>query len=136
MINSVVFDKSRLFAVRIMKLYKLLTSERHEPIISKQIARSGTSIGANITEAEYAVSRKDFLHKINLALKEAEETNYWLYVLFNSEYINSREYESIHSECCELCAMLTSIIVSTKKSLEKELLNKKKVNSETVSSEQ
>ncbi len=120
MTNSIVLDKSRIFAVRIIKLFKVLTADRHEFIISKQIARSGTSIGANVTEAEYSMSKKEFLQKMNLALKEAQETKYWLYVLLNSDYINTREYESINSECCELCAMLISIINTTKRNLVNE----------------
>ena len=87
--DNVVKDKSLEFAVRIVNLYKFLVNEQKEFVMSKQILRSGTSIGANIREAEQAQSRADFINKLNIALKEANETEYWLELLIRTEYIHS-----------------------------------------------
>ena len=94
--QNIVADKSIAFAIRMIKAYQFLCKEQHEYIISKQMVRSGTSIGANVCEAEHAESKADFVHKMSFALKEANETNYWLLLLNKSEYINSKEYDSIH----------------------------------------
>ena len=98
--------KSKNFAVRIVKLYKYLCDEKKEYILSKQVLRSGTSIGANLAEAEYAISEKDFLAKVYIALKESAETVFWLELLFQTEYITEAEYDSINEEALALLKML------------------------------
>ncbi|MBR5188868.1 MAG: four helix bundle protein [Paludibacteraceae bacterium] len=122
MMDNVVFDKSKLFAIRIIRLCKLL-QERKEYIISKQITRSGTSIGANISEAQFAISKKDFQAKMYIALKETYETLYWLELLFRTEYLTETEYESINNDCLELKKILSSITKTTKEKLTTEKQN-------------
>lgn len=100
--------KSKKFAVRIVNLYKFLCDEKKEFVLSKQILRSGTSIGANMAEAECAISRKDFLAKIYIALKECAETLYWLDLLHETEYITDIQYSSLQSDCEELRRMLSA----------------------------
>ena len=112
--ENIVKDKSLNFAIRIVNLYKYLVTEKRETVMSKQLLRCGTSIGANIREAEQAQSRADFLNKQNIALKEANETEYWLELLMKTEYITPKEYESINADCTELNKLLISIIKSTK----------------------
>ena len=116
---SIVYDKSKAFALRIVKLYKHLNSQYNEMIISKQLLRCGTSIGANITEAEYAISKKEFVMKMYIAFKECGETIYWLDLLFDSEYISEKEYNSIKSDCEELMRLLSSITKTTREKLSK-----------------
>ncbi len=116
---SIVYDKSKVFALRIVKLYKYLISQHKEPVISKKLLRCGTSIGANITEAEYAISKKEFVMKMYIALKECGETLYWLDLLFDSEYITEKQYQSIKSDCEELMRMLSSITKTTRERLDK-----------------
>lgn len=116
--KNIVANKSYAFALRIIKLYKYLISDKKEFVLSKQILRSGTSIGANVKEAEHAQSKKDFTHKMNIALKEANETEYWLMLLKDSEYINVDSFNSIHPDSVELIKLLSSIVKSSKKSLE------------------
>ena len=115
--ESLVKAKSKRFAIRIINLYRLLTESRGEYVLSKQILRSGTSIGANVTEALCGASRKDFLAKMYIAYKECAETEYWLELLLETGYIGSNESKSIMSDCTELKKMLTSITNTTKKSL-------------------
>ena len=117
--KNVVADKSYSFALRIIKLYKHLVAEHKEYVLSKQILRSGTSIGALVKEAEQAQSKADFLNKINISLKEANETEYWLMLLKESRYIDEKQYNSIMPECLELIKILISIVKSTKISLAK-----------------
>ena len=100
--------KSKKFAVRIVKLYKYLCVEKKEYVLSKQLLRSGTSIGANIAESECAISEKDFLSKIYIALKESVETIYWLDLLFETDYLSEIEYKSIKGDCEELRKMMSS----------------------------
>ena len=100
--------KSKKFAVRIVNLYKYLCDEKREFVLSKQVLRSGTSIGANIAESECAISKKDFLSKIYIALKECAETIYWLELLFETDYLSSEEYNSIIGDCEEIRKMLSS----------------------------
>lgn len=107
--DNVVADKSKAFALRIIKLYKYLCDEKCEFTLSKQILRSGTSIGANVREASRAQSKADFNSKIAIALKEAEETSYWLELLFESDYISANSFNSIYPECVELSKILMSI---------------------------
>jgi len=104
-------DKSFDFALRIINLYKYLINEQKEFILSKQLLRSGTSIGALVREAEYAQSKADFLHKLTISLKEANETEYWLQLLNKSNYINDKMFNSIHKDIHELLKLL---IASTK----------------------
>lgn len=100
--------KSKKFAVRIVNLYKFLRSDKKEFVLSKQILRAGTSIGANIAESECAISSKEFLSKIYIALKECTETVYWLDLLFDTEYITEKEYKSLKDDCEELRKMLSA----------------------------
>ena len=95
--DNVIVDKSKAFALRIINLYKYLCEEKHECILSKQLIRSGTSIGANIMEAIRGQSNADFTAKINIALKEASETEYWLELLHKSDYLTNEQFDSIHS---------------------------------------
>ena len=113
--NNVIVDKSFAFAVWTVHLYKHLTETKHEYVISKQILRSGTSIGANIKEAIRGQSKDDFANKLNISLKEASETEYWLDLLVATDYITKEEYESIHNDCLELIKLLTAIIKSSRK---------------------
>lgn len=112
--ENIVKDKSLSFAIRIVNLYKYLVADKRETVMSKQLLRCGTSIGANIREAEQAQSRADFLSKQNIALKEANETEYWLELLMRTGFITQNEYESINNDCVELNKLLISIIKSTK----------------------
>ena len=100
--------KSKRFAIRIVKLYKYLCDEKKEYVLSKQLIRSGTSIGANLAEAECAISKKDFLSKVYIALKECAETIYWLELLYETDFLTENEYVSIKSDCEELRKMLSS----------------------------
>ena len=109
-------EKSFLFAVRIVKLCRYLQEEKKEYILSKQLLRSGTSIGANVAESQQAQSRADFISKLNISLKEAAETNYWLRLLRASEYLTETEFSSVFEDCRELEKMLTSIIKSSRNS--------------------
>jgi len=114
--KNVVATKSYAFALRTINLYKWLTSEKKEFVLSKQVLRSGTAIGALIKEAEHAQSRADFLHKMNIALKEANETEYWLMLLKDSSFLPTIEFNSIHSDCSELIRLLISIVKTVKNS--------------------
>ena len=114
MAENAVADKSVAFALRVIALYKYLCAEKKEFVLSKQVLRSGTSIGANIAEAQCAISRKDFLSKMYIAFKECSETRYWLELLFQSDYIDAPQYNSIQSDCVELLKMLSAITKSTK----------------------
>lgn len=106
-------EKSKKFAVRIIKFYQYLQDEKHEYVLSKQLLRSGTAIGANIAESVNAQSKKDFLSKINIALKEATETKYWLEILYEAE-IGNKEFESLTTDCTELEKILTSAVKTIK----------------------
>ena len=108
--------KSFVFAKRTIRLYKYLCDEKREFILSKQLLRSGTGIGANISEAEYGISKKDFLAKMYIALKECAETAYWLELLLD-DYITKTEYDSMRNDCDELMKMLTAITKTTRFSL-------------------
>ena len=111
--NSIVAEKSFNFAVRVVKLYKYLCDERKEFVLSKQLLRSGTSIGANIQEGLQGQSKRDFLMKMNISLKEASETKYWLELLKATDYLTEKEQKSIYDDCVELEKMLTSIVKTT-----------------------
>ena len=112
--ESIVGQKSFAFAIKIVKLYKYLTNEKREFVISKQLIRSGTSIGANISESLQAVSKKDFSNKMGIALKEANESEYWIELLFATEYLDKLQYESIKNDCIEIKKLLISIVKSSK----------------------
>ena len=112
--DNQVLIESKAFALRIIRLYKYLKEDKQVYILSKQVLRSGTSIGANIRESVNAQSRMDFINKINIALKEANETEYWLELLHESEYIDNHQFESIYNDCGKIAATLTKIIKTTK----------------------
>ena len=113
--DNIIGGKSKEFAIRIVKLYKYLSDEKNEYTMSKQILKSGTSIGANVKEAVYAQSKKDFISKMNIALKEAAETEYWLEILSKTEYLTEDQYESMSQDCKELIKLLIVIVKSSKK---------------------
>jgi four helix bundle protein len=117
--ENILKDKSFRFSVRIVKLSQFLVRDKKEFILSKQILRSGTSIGAMVREAEYAESKADFIHKLNIALKEANETEYWLDILFEGQYFDKKLYESLIEDVKELLRLLISIIKKTKTNLKK-----------------
>ena len=104
--ENLVFDKSKDFAIRIVNLYKYLCETKKEYVLSKQVLRSGTSIGANIAESEFAISKKDFMSKLYIALKEATETLYWLELLYKTEYIDNQMYRSMYNDCEEIKKIL------------------------------
>ena len=112
--HGIARAKSKSFAIRIIKLYGYLCESKKEFIISKQLLRSGTSIGANIVEATYAISRKDFLAKNYIAFKECGETIYWLELLHETGYLTEQEFNSIYSEAVELSKILSSITKTVK----------------------
>ena len=114
MINNNIQKKSFLFAIRVVNLCKILRDERKETILSKQLLRSGTSIGANVAEAQNAQSRADFQSKLNIALKEATETKYWLQLLEATDYLTTEEFASIHSDCAELERILSASVKKLK----------------------
>jgi four helix bundle protein len=119
MAENVIKTKSFSFALRIVKLYQFLSSEKKEFVLSKQLLRSGTSIGALVRESEHAESKPDFIHKLAIAQKEANESDYWLLLLFQSDYLNQSQYQSLNSDIVEINKILASIIISTKQSLKK-----------------
>ncbi len=112
--ENIVKQKSFHFALRIVKLYKYLTEQKKEYIIAKQIMRSGTAIGALVREAEQGESKRDFVHKLSIALKEANETAYWLDLLHQSDFVELESYQSISKDLAELISLLVSIIKTSK----------------------
>lgn len=112
--ENIIKDKSFKFAVRIVKLYQILSNERKEFIMSKQLMRSGTSIGSNIREAQNGESKADFIHKLGVAQKEADETLYWLELLKEAKYLKNDEFGSMHSDGVELLRILRTIIINSK----------------------
>ncbi len=112
--ENIIKDKSFAFAVRVVNLYKYLTEEKKEFVLSKQLLRSGTAVGALVREAEHGESRADFIHKLAIALKEANETEYWILLLHETKYLDASAFASIHGDIVELLKLLTSIINSTK----------------------
>lgn len=111
--DNIIVQKSYEFALKIIRLYQQL-AEKKEYVLSKQILRSGTSIGANIHEAVSGESKKDFIHKLGIAVKEARETSYWLNLLKDSHYLSATEHENLSTQCNELIRILKSIILTTK----------------------
>ncbi len=104
-----IVDKSEAFSVRIVRMYKYLCDTKHEYTMSKQVLRSGTSIGANVHEAVRAQSTPDFYSKLNIALKEANETAYWIRVLYKTDYLDEKSFNSINKDCQEIISILVSI---------------------------
>lgn len=116
--DNVLIDKSINFGARIVKLHLYLVKTKHETVLSKQILRSGTSIGANINEAQYGNSKADFIAKLHIALKEAAETEYWLHILQKSDYLDDNMASSLLDDCLEIKKILITSI-NTAKSKEK-----------------
>jgi len=114
--ENILIDKSIDFGARIVKLYRYLAKEKHETILSKQILRSGTSIGANINEAQYGNSKADFIAKLHIALKETAETEYWLHVLEKSDYLDQKMSLSMLNDCLEIKRILIASINTAKES--------------------
>ncbi len=108
--NNLIVFKSRDFAIRIIRLYQYLQQDKKEFVIAKQLLKSGTSIGANIKEAVRGQSKADFAAKMNIALKEASETEYWIDILHEADYINDKEFTSINNDLKEISKLLTSIV--------------------------
>jgi len=113
-IDNILFSKSYSFALKIIKTYKFLTENKKEFVLSKQLLRSGTSIGAMVRESKFAQSRVDFINKLSIGLKEANETLYWLELLHDSDYLDDLSFESVHNDANELVSILVSIVKSTK----------------------
>ncbi len=112
--ESVLRNKCDDFALRIVNCYKFLQKDKNEHVMSKQLLRSGTSIGTNVTEGIYAQSRNDFLSKLSISLKEAQETSYWLRLLFKSAYLDDSQFASIHDDNEEIIRLLVATIKTTK----------------------
>ena len=117
--ESLIKEKSFQFAIRTVKMYSHLKEAKKEYVMSKQVLRSGTSIGANIREALNGESKADFIHKLAIAQKEADETLYWLELLKATEFIDETAFISIHGDCSELMKMIRSIIITSKQNLKK-----------------
>ena len=111
--NQILID-SKSFAIRIIRLYKYLSDMKKEFVLSKQILRSGTSIGANISESVFAQSRMDFVNKMSISLKEASETKYWLDLLYETEYISQEQYDSVSDDLGKITGTLVKIVNTTK----------------------
>jgi four helix bundle protein len=112
--KSILREKSYLFAIRIVRLYRFLCDEKKEFVLSKQLLCSGTAIGALIKEAEFGQSKADFINKMCIALKEANETDYWLHLLKDTDFLNEKMFESISADCVELIKMLVSTVKTSK----------------------
>lgn len=119
MSENIIKTKSFNFALRIVKLYQFLNQEKREYVLSKQLLRSGTSVGALVREAEQAESKLDYIHKLAISQKEANESDYWLELLFQSDFLNEIQYQSLKSDIVEINKILASIIISTKQNLKK-----------------
>ena len=118
--ENIVVNKSFEFALEIIGLYKYLVEEKREFVLSKQLLRSGTAVGALVRESQNAESKMDFVHKLAIAQKECDETLYWLELLFQSHYIDEKKYNHNRSEAALLLKLLRSIIISTKENLSKQ----------------
>ena len=112
--ENIIQEKSLQFAIRIVKLCKIIRNEKHEYELASQLLRSGTSIGANICESKNAQSKNDFINKLNIALKESDETEYWIRLLYKADILDKRGFDSIHNDCLEIIRLLTSIIKTSK----------------------
>ena len=118
--KNTVLVKAKTFAIRIVKLFAFLRKEKKDFILSKQILRSGTSIGANLAEAEFAVSEKDFLSKNYIALKECAETIYWLELMYQADTLTKEQFDSIHQDCLELLRLLSATTKTMKRKLQQK----------------
>lgn len=123
-----IYRKSLDFAVRIVRLFQYLCDEKKEYVMSKQLLRSGTSIGANLCEAKYAQSTADFISKNSIALKETSETEYWLELLYKTDYLTRKEYDAINADCSELAKLLTAIVKNNKRKIRIEQIRQLIVN--------
>lgn len=112
--KNIVKNKSFLFAIRVVKLYQFLINDKKEYVLSKQLLRSGTSVGAMVREAEHAETKKDFIHKMAIAQKEINESLYWLELLKETAYLKETEFQSLNSDAIEIIKLITSIIKTTK----------------------
>ena len=115
--ENIIKEKTFAFAIRIVKLYKYMCDDKKEYTLSKQLLRSGTSVGAMVREAEHAETKKDFLHKMAIAQKEINETIYWLDLLKETEYLSAEHHESISMDAVEIIKIITTILKSTKKNI-------------------
>ena len=115
--ENVVKNKSFAFSVRVIKLYQFLCEQKKEYVLSKQLLRSGTSVGAMVREAEHAETKTDFKHKMGIAQKEINETIYWLELLKETNYITKEQFESINSDAVEIIKLITAILKSTKNNI-------------------
>ena len=113
--DNIIQQKSFHFALRIVKLCNYIKETKHESVMTHQLLRCGTSIGANVAESEHAQSRADFTSKLNIALKEAAETDYWLRLLYEADYLSKKEFESVFTDCKEIERLLASIVKTSKK---------------------
>jgi four helix bundle protein len=116
--DNIIVDKSFDFAVRIVNLYKHMKNTKNEYVLSKQILRSGTSVGANINEAICGISKKDFLSKMYIAYKEILETIYWIKLLYKTDYLDQKQFESLHKDVTELITILTSICKTSQEKIQ------------------
>ena len=119
MSDSIIKNKSFSFAIRIINLYKFLIENKREYVLSKQLLRSGTAVGALVREAQNAESSADFVHKLGVAQKENDETLYWLELLFETNYLDENEYNSIQNDANELLKMIRSAIITSKRNNKK-----------------
>lgn len=126
MAESLIYEKSYAFALRIVKLYKYLCEEKNMYLLAKQVLRSGTSIGANVAEALSAQTRKEFLSKIFISLKETRETGYWLKLLHDSGYLETDHFDSIYQDNLELLKILSSIAITTRQKDQSQSIKKGK----------
>lgn len=117
MSENVILDKSYSFALRIVRLYKYLSDEKHEYVMSKQVLSAGTDIGAHIKEAQETESKTAFTHEMNVALRKASLTEYWLQLLHDAEYLDDKAFTSIHEDCSEIHRLLVSIVKTSKHSV-------------------
>jgi four helix bundle protein len=117
--DNVALEKSKQFAIKIYNLYKRLCGVNKEYVLAKQLLRSGTSIGANLSESQYSISKKEFLVKVTISLKECAETEYWLDLMKQVNLLNSGEYTSIMTDCHDLLHLLIAIVKTTKQNLPK-----------------
>jgi len=118
-VDNEILALSMDFAVRVVKLYQFLCDEKKEYTLSRQLLRSGTGIGANVREAVYGQSKKDFIAKMSIALKEVSETEYWLELLYKTGYLVEKQYNSITSDCLRIARIITAIVKTTKNRMEK-----------------
>jgi four helix bundle protein len=120
MSENIIKSKSFSFALRVVKLYQFLNQDKKEYVLSKQLLRSGTSIGAMVRESEQAESKLDFIHKLAIAQKEANESDYWLELLYQSDYLSITQFQSLKSDIIEINKILASIIITTKQKIGKK----------------